>query len=467
MAGSAALDAYWLPGLDPAELTFQERAFGPGDVALRVPLLNPAQLGVALDTVVEARLRTLVDRPLDEILAAVDEAAASMTASSGPHRAELVKTLPALTGYSRQMIEIGLERMGAGWRADALRAAIEDEFGDPGVLDGFRPRAAGGRHRAFGPDLAVHFFSGNIPGVAVSSIIRALCVKSASLGKTAAGEPYLAVRFAQALSEVDPGLGACLAVTYWPGGEEELEAVAFSRAGAVIAYGGDDTVAEIRRRVAPHARFLAYPNRIGAALLTRSALSRADAVKLARAAATDVITFDQQGCVSPHVLFVERGAEVDAVEFGEQLSRALADLAEKVPRRKISAGESTSIHQLRAQAEMRGAHVWASASGTDWTVIHEERSDFELSPLNRVVHVRVVQDLEDAVAALSPLAVHLQTVAVSGHEEEVADIAGRLGELGATRVVPVGQAAWPAPHWHHDGRFQFLDLVRFTDLETA
>jgi hypothetical protein len=100
-------------------------------------------------------------------------------------------------------------------------------------------------------------------------------------------------------------------------------------------------------------------------------------------------------------------------------------------------------------------------------VIQEDRSDFELSPLNRVVHVRGVVCLDDAIAALTPLAPHLQTVAVSGHEEEVEALAGRLGELGATRVVPVGQAAWPAPHWHHDGRFQFLDLVRFTDLETA
>ena len=187
MVGGTALDAYWLPGLEPAELKYEERAFGPGRVALRVPVLTPQQLGLALDAVVEARLRTLAGRPLDEILTAVDEAAALMTVPGGPHYAELVKTLPALTGYSRQMIEIGLERMGAGWRADALCAALEDEFGDPRVLDGFRPRAAGGQHRAFGPDLAVHFFSGNIPGIAVSSLIRALCVKSASLGKTAAG----------------------------------------------------------------------------------------------------------------------------------------------------------------------------------------------------------------------------------------------------------------------------------------
>ncbi|HSG81242.1 MAG TPA: acyl-CoA reductase, partial [Gemmatimonadota bacterium] len=400
-----------------------------------------------------------------EIVEAVDAAARQLVARDGRFHEELVDVLPELTGYSREMIALGLERMGENWTAAALREAIAGELGSLDVLDEFQPRPVGGRHRAFGPSLTVHVFSGNIPGVSVSSLIRALCVKSASFGKTAAGEPYLAVCFARALAEVDAGLASCIAVAYWPGGSEDLERVAFSEAEAVIAYGGDEAIGRIGALVPPHVRFLPYPNRVGAALVSQSALTEGGAGALARAVATDVVTFDQQGCVAPHTLYVERGGVVSPGDFARLLAGALDEMSRTLPRGALTPGESSLIHQLRAQAEIRGAEVLASERGTEWTVIVEERKEFEPSPLNRVIHVHVVDDFSQAVDTLRRVGRHLQTVAIAAEREEVTELAGQLGAIGATRLVPVGEAAWPSPTWHHDGRFQFMDLLRFVDLE--
>ena len=468
MADSAKLDAFWLPVM-PAptplgpELELEERAFGPGHIPARVPSFTPHTLREVLASLRADGGAILARRRAAEIVDAIGAATRSLVEPGAPYREQLVSALPGLTGYTRPMIEIGLERMGAGWTADALRESLEGEFGSLDVLDDFQPRSSGGLQRAFGPSLTVHIFSGNIPGVSVSSLIRALCVKSASFGKMAAGEPYFAVCFARALSEVDRELGKCLAVSYWPGGSEDLEAVAFSEAEAVIAYGSDETIGEIGPRVPPHVRFIAYPNRVGAALVVKSALTRGGAGVLARCAANDVVTFDQQGCVSPHTIYVERGGEVSPLEFAEELAAALDALAREIPRGAMSPGESSLIHQLRAQAEIRGATVLASERGTEWTVIVEERPEFEPSPLNRVIQLRVVDDLSQALAALERIGRHLQTVAIAADPDEVGSLAGRLGAIGATRLVPVGEAAWPAPGWHHDGRFQFLDLVRFVD----
>ncbi len=465
MADGTALNAYWLPNLPEPEVEVQERVFGPGQVTIRRPRLTPHTLRELLVTLRENRASTLAERPVGEILAAIERAAQRLTGPGEPLRQELMATLPALSGYSPAMIELGLERMGALWTADALRAALESEFGSIEVLDDFRARPTGGLQRAFGPSLTVHVFSGNIPGVSVSSLVRALCVKSSSFGKTAAGEPYLAVCFARALAQDDARLAECLAVTYWPGGSEDLEAVAYSEADAVIAYGSDETIATIACRVPPTARFIGYPNRVGAALIARGALNRASAPELARGAAADVAAFDQQGCVSPHTAYVERGGELSPLDFAELLAAALERMSKEVPRGKLAPGESVLIHQLRAQAEVRGATVLASPRGTEWTVIVEDRLEFEPSPLNRVIHVRPVDDLAAALSALAPVGRHLQTVALAGAPAEVRSLAERLGAFGATRMVPVGKAAWPGPDWHHDGRFQFLDLVRFVDLD--
>lgn len=466
MAERTAVDGFWLPTREPAARDLRDARFGPDRVPVRVPRLTPAALTQILDDLRAAQAAVLGSRRADEIVEAVAGAAARLTRPEGATHQELLEILPGLTGYSEQMIALGLERMGEVWSAEALRAAITAEFGDLRVLDAFQRREPSGRYRAYGPPVAVHIFSGNIPGVAVTSLMRALCVKSACFGKTASGEPYLPVRFARELAEIDAELARCLAITYWPGGSEELEAIAFGAADAVIAYGGDAAIADIRRRLPSGVRFLGYPSRVGAGLVGRHALRDPEAAAdLAAAAARDVAAFDQQGCVSPHTVFVERGGALGPREFAESLAAALERLAAELPRGRLDPAESTRIHQLRAEAEMRGATVLASPRGTEWTVIVEEDRPFEPSPLNRVVFVRPVDDLGRAIESLAPVGRHLQTVALEAGSEELESLAARLGEIGATRVVPLGAAAWPAAHWHHDGRFQFLDLVRFVDLE--
>jgi hypothetical protein len=114
---------------------------------------------------------------------------------------------------------------------------------------------------------------------------------------------------------------------------------------------------------------------------------------------------------------------------------------------------------------MRGAMVLCSEPGTAWTVIVEDREDFQPSPLNRVIQLCPVDDLSRAVSALAQVGGRLQTVAVAAGTDRMKGLTTRLGAAGATRIVPVGEAAWPSAHWHHDGRFQYLDLVRFVDLE--
>jgi hypothetical protein len=471
MVDRTALDGYWLP--DPSQvaskLELEEREFGPGRVPVRVPVLKPALLQTRLATL-RARAPELRENwRTARIIEVIGAATRRLVEPGCEPRERLVDTLPDLTGYSRRMIEVGLERMGAVWTAAALRQAMEDELGSIELLDGFRPRrgggGGGGSYRAFGPALTFHVFSGNIPGVAVSSLIRALCVKSPSFGKMAVGEPYLAVCFCQALAEEDAELASCLAVAYWPGRSTELEAVALKESEAVIVYGSDETVADLGARVPPSTRFLAYPNRIGVALVARDMLTPTAVPGLASALARDVAMFDQQGCVSPHTVYAERGGAVGPDELARELAEALQLLAEEIPRGAVSSGESSLIHGLRAQAEMRGAHVFASHPGTEWTVILEERPEFEPSPLNRVIRVHPVDRLPDAIEALRPVGRHLQTVAVAAPPKEVEGLASALGAAGATRIVSPGEAAWPRADWHHDGRFQYLDLVRLVDLE--
>lgn len=464
--------AYHLPGLRPEAVDRWSIREYDDAVRLRVPVLTPAALGEVIASVREARARHLAERPVERIVEAIDGAARRLEHTDSPERRLLEDTLPAVTGYSAPMIRLVLERMVADWRADALRRLLHDEFGDSRVLDEFRPRPGrsdGPLVRAFGPELAFHIFAGNVPGVAVTSLVRSLLVKAATLGKAASGDPLLPAIFAQLLAEVDPELGACLAVTYWTGGDEALEGTVFDVADAVVVYGGEAVVESVRERIPLATRLIEHGPRLSLAIVGREALSRERVEETAARAARAVATFDQQGCVSPHLIYAERGGEIGPEAFAGRLYTALEQLAAELPRGPLSAAEAATIHQLRGAAEFRAlageeTRIFASR-GTEQTVIYEADPTFAASCLNRLVRVKPLDSLEGAVDLLRPFARYLQTVGVEATRERAASLAESFGRVGASRITGLEGMPWPAPSWHHDGQEPLRELVRWTDLE--
>lgn len=468
-AKHSTIDAFHLPGLREDEVRRWEiREYDDGALRLRVPHLEPAALERILDRLRAARARHLAGRPVREIVAALDRTAAHFLEPESPVRALAEQALPAVTGYSSAMIRLVLDRMAADWRAPALEGLLRAELGDPAVLDGFQARPERGV-RAFGPELAFHIFAGNVPGVAVTSLIRSLLVKAATLGKTAAGEPLLPVLFAGTLARLEPELGDCLAVTYWPGGAEPLEEVALRGADTVIVYGGGEVVESVRRRLPAGSRLVEHGPRLSLALVAREELTQERAGGAAAALALATATFDQQGCVSPHVAYVERGGEVAPEEFAALVAAALERVEEELPRGRLSAAEAATIHQLRGAAEFRAiagrqVRVLASA-GTEYTVIYDEEPGFTPSCLNRVLRIIPLGDLDGVPRRLAPFGSYLQTIGVAASAERRAALAEPLGQLGASRITTLEAMPWPPPTWHHDGQEPLRELLRWVDLD--
>jgi hypothetical protein len=465
------LDGFHLPALERVATTTWTYGEGAGEIRLRIPQLTPDLLRAQAAALREARDVHLRDRPVLGVVRAIDRAAARLRDASHPLRRRAEEALPAVTGCSPQMARLVLERMTADWREGPLLRLLEADLGDPAVLDGFVPRPTGaGRTRAYGPALTAHVFSGNVPGVSVTSLVRSLLVKSAALGKMALGEPVLAALFARAVAEEDAALGACLAVAYWPGGDESLERAALEGADAVIAYGGPEAVAAARAATPAGARFLGYGHRLSFGIAAREALAAEGAAALADAAALDVATFDQQGCVSPHLYYVEEGGATSPRTFAALLAASLARLESVLPRGTLAPGEAAAIRQLRGEMEfarLAGGDVelHASPDGTRWTVVFDPDPAFAASCLNRVVRVKPVPELDVVPELVRPIAPVLQSVGVAGPESRTAPVAAALGRLGASRLAPFGSLAWPPATWHHDGRPPLAELVRWCDWE--
>jgi hypothetical protein len=465
------IDAFHLPALEHPPTTTWSYGRGANAVEVRVPRITPALLRTQAQALRAARDEYLAERPVGEIVALIDRVAARLRDPDD----ELCRTaegvLPLVTGYSPPMVRRVLDRMAADWRSGPLRELLRAEFGDPRVLDGFRARThGGGEERAYGPRLTAHVFSGNVPGVAVTSLVRALLVKSASLGKSAVGEPLLAALFARGIAQEDEGIGCCLAVTYWAGGDEQMERAALEGADAVVVYGGAEAVSAVRGRAPAGARFLGYGSRLSFGMVARECLSGDGAREVAAACALDASTFDQQGCVSPHLFYVEEGGDTTPAEWARLLGDAMGAVETELPRGALAPRESSAIRQLRGEAEFAqisggGVEIHASAEGTAWTVIYEADATFTASCLNRVVRVKPVADLAEVPGLVERYGSVLQTVGLAAPLGRRRALADALGRLGASRVAPMGSMAWPPGTWHHDGHPPLRELVRWCDLE--
>jgi hypothetical protein len=148
----------------------------------------------------------------------------------------------------------------------------------------------------------------------------------------------------------------------------------------------------------------------------------------------------------------------------------MAAVERELPRGVLAPGESSSIRQLRAEAEFAeagggGMRLLASAEGTAWTVVFDPRPDFSASCLNRVIRVKPVASLADVPALVERFGPVLQTVGVAADAESTRVLAEALARIGASRFTRFGQMAWPPPWWHHDGRPPLRELARWADIE--
>lgn len=481
----------------PRDFTFSD--FGTRDVSLsdgdtvmlRFPRLDASTVRALADSVRRHREETLARYSTDRIVNAIAQAVELWTDPSYSERRLAEHLIPAITGYDASMVRIELKRYMRMFRRRELLRFVDDELDCPQMLDEYRPNRSGGYTRLYGPELSFHVFSSNVPGIPVWSMTMSLLTKSSILGKSSFDEPLMPVLFARSLASVDPDMADALAIVPWRGGTVDLEDAAIGEADVVVAYGSSHTTEAIRPRVRAGKPFLSYGAKIGFALIGHEAL-RADLyADTVHRMAIDVATYDQQSCLAPQTMFVERGGAVPPAHVAELLACELESQQRKYPRSTPSEEESLAIQRLRSAVQMKALMLGAgplagacesdddsmasddpfviqSRSDTDWTVLYYPSvgmADSLSTPLNRTINVVAVDHVEDALPVLRPYTQWLQTCGVALEPDRLFAVAQRVGAMGIDRICPLGEMNRAKSGWHHDGGFNLLDLVHAVDIE--
>jgi hypothetical protein len=436
--------------------------------------LNASLLAEACQTLKRNREQYLLSRSTESLIGVLHELGHNWLDDDFPFRSMALESGPALTGFSSGTLAAGLNGFFRQLTAENLRKLIEQDLCHDRRLFEFAAtdleRTARRSSLARGPELIAFFGPGNVPNPTLLSIVLGLLIRSAQFVKCSSGASFLPRLFAHSLYETEPKLGACLEVAEWRGGDRPLEGALFQEADCVIATGSDETLGAIRQRVPSGTRFIGYGHRLSFGYIAKEAFTVSNLSQVAEKAATDVTAWNQLGCLSPHVFYIEHGGRVSAEQFAEMLSTELEKKEDTEPRGAVPADVSALISSRRAFYEVRAAHSpetrhWFSKKSTAWTVVYEADPLFQISCLHRFVYVKSVTGVAEVLRATDRIRGQVSTVGLAAGTEQARKIATELAAWGVTRVCPLGQMQNPPLPWRHDGRPALGDLVTWTDWE--
>ena len=307
--------------------------------------------------------------PAKKIVRAISSAAERWSDADFPPRVRVLGKIAERTGYALPAVEYALDRLFFSVTPSALEATIRAELGSLAILDGFAPRE--GRPDAWAaPAGNVCVISSRTTvGVALVPALFALCAKCTVLVKDR--EDSLVAAFFETLTEeLDEFAGAARAATWTSNDAGAPEMRAFD---AVAAFGSDGALQAIRASLHPQARFIGYGPRASAGYVTRESLGDLAAVnEIARGAARDVVLYESEGCLSLHVLFVERAGAVSAEGFASALAQAVQRSGvEFPPGRREPAVQARLAHHRNLSA--------FRAAGGKGAVFANDAADFSLA----------------------------------------------------------------------------------------
>ncbi len=437
--------------------------------------LSPDLIADACQALRRNQARALGRLSTEQAAAIVAETARQWLREDYPFRVLALDFGPEATGFSSATLRHGLDAFFREWTMENLQALLAQDLGAPLRLDHFHATDVEQRLRqsamVTAPELLVHVAAGNLPVPAMTSLFFGVLLRSAQFMKCGTQTALFPRLLAHSLVDVEPALGAALELAVWPGGSTALEDTLFGQADAVTATGRDETLTAIRTRLPQRTRFVGYGHRVSFGYVARESLDGFTRKSLADRAAEDVAAWDQSGCLSPHVFYVEGGGSIPAEQFAELLAESLARREVSHPRGRLTLAEAATIALKRDFYSVRSAaspetRLWQSEESTAWTVVFEGDPRFQTSCQNRFVYVKPVADLTEALQGADAVRGQVSTVGLAAPGHRTSELARELGRWGVTRVCPLGRMQHPPLTWRHDGRPALADLVTWTNLES-
>jgi hypothetical protein len=316
-----------------------------------------------------------------------------------------------------------------------------------------------------------HWLAGNVPMLGMLSLVQGLITKNGNILKVPKqnGEviprllnSFNGVEYKNSKGEIIFGseIIKSVAAIYFDRDDKDAQEALSLDVNVRVAWGGMEAVESVMNLPRKYgSEDVVFGPRTSFMVIGKECLeNEADAKRLAAKAAMDASLFEQQGCNSPHTVFVETGADISPLQFSEFMADAMKDVLKRMPIGDIADADAVKIITLRTEYDMRGEAFYSP--GIEWTVLFSEEDTGLAEPCyHRTLFVRPVKDVMDVADCCTHLT---QTAGTALSPERKIAFATKVTANGVDRCPDIGSMTLYEIPW--DGMFVPDRFVRWSKL---
>lgn len=294
--------------------------------------------------------------------------------------------------------------------------------------------------------------AGNVFTASVRSIVVPLLLGVPVLVKASSKEVTFPMMLRDALRRTNATLGAAIDIVAFSGGDAGCETALVERAEAVSVYGSDETVAALASRV-DHAPLIPHGHGVSVAYCGAVAMDDARQSDTIANLSLDICAYDQRGCLSPQLVFIEAATDRTARDFALRLAEeGLDPMSQTLPRGPLPASVGAEQTQWRGLAEVEGTLIRGKSFGLAIRSAQAAR----WSPGYRNMSIVPVRTMAEAFSVIEPIGAALKCIGadlasipeVRARLRESRALSGYACNLGSMQTPALDAPADGFPIWH-------------------
>jgi Acyl-CoA reductase (LuxC) len=317
-------------------------------------------VGKYIDQLVCSRGELLADLytiSLEDIYDYLEELSTRLDLDTNPYWQEAFEVSCYASNLSRNVLEDQYRTTGKILKRGSARDLVEGRIGSK-YLEGWVPqKLSDGRTvhiRALGTR-SVHITAGNVPVVAVGTVLRGAVTRNDVIVKSPSNDPLTASAIARTMIDMAPDhpITKHYSVAYWKGGDEKVESRIYQSRNIqkIVAWGGYDSIKYIAKYLGPGLDLITLDPKNSTTLIGKEALKdEATMREVARRVAADMGGLDQEACVNARVMYLESGTDAKGIALANRFGQMIFDAVQELPKR-TSSGPRTFNGELKAELQ--------------------------------------------------------------------------------------------------------------------
>lgn len=315
-----------------------------------------------------------------------------------------------------------------------------------------------------------HWMAGNVPTLGIYSVIQSILCKNGNIlrvSKESVSEVYKLLNLLDNIKVEYEGntysskiILKNIALIYFNSEDKYLNSQMSLKADARIVWGSKiavDAITLLPKKTT--CKDLIFGPKYSFAVFDKSAIESNDFEEYLENLVTDIIAFNQKGCSSPQVLFIEK-SKLQIEDIAQILCLKFEKIFKRYTNLELEEATVAKIINKRGEYLLSLNKLAYISNGLQYTILIDSELKLEEAITGRTIFIKEVEDIMEVCPLITK---NIQAIGIASKNSKITlEFANRVTTLGVDRVVKIGYMNFYDSPW--DGCLIMSELVRWCSL---